>query len=43
MYKGFAGAGLKPLDKEWDLAKIIFQLYTLILLASVESSVSSAF
>jgi len=41
--KGFAGAGLKPLDKEWVLAKIIFQLYMPILSASVESSVSSAF
>jgi len=41
--KGFAGAGLKPLDKEWVLAKIIFQLCTPTPPASVESSVSSAF
>ena len=41
--KGFAGAGLKPLDKEWVLAKITFQLYMPTPPASVESSVSSAF
>ncbi|KKA22268.1 hypothetical protein T310_3703 [Rasamsonia emersonii CBS 393.64] len=41
--KGFAGAGLKPLDKERVLAKITFQLRTPTPPASVESSVSSAF
>jgi len=41
--KGFAGAGLKPLNKEWVLAKITFQLYILTLSASVESLIFSAF
>jgi len=41
--KGFAGAGLKPLNKEWVLAKIIFQLHILASPASVESSVFPVF
>jgi len=44
IYGGFAGAGLKPLDKERVLAKITFRLHTPTPPPSlVEGSVSSAF
>jgi hypothetical protein len=41
---GFAGAGLNPLDQEWVLEKITFQLRTPTpTLVDVEGSISSAF
>ena len=44
IYGGFAGAGLKPLDKERVLAKITFQLHTPTPPPSlIEGSISSAF
>lgn len=45
IYGGFAGAGLKPLDKEKALSKITFQLHTPTPPPSLvgEGSISSAF
>ena len=44
IYGGFAGAGLKSLNKERVLAKITFRLHTPTLPPSLaEGSVSSAF
>ena len=45
IYGGFAGAGLKPLDKERVLSKITFQLHTPTPPPSLieEGSISSAF
>ena len=44
IYGGFAGAGLKPLDKERAFSKITFQLHTPTPPSLVgEGSISSAF
>ena len=40
---GFIGAGLKPLDQDWVLEKITFQLRIPTLLLLVEGLISSAF
>jgi hypothetical protein len=43
IYKGFAGAGLKPLNRERVLSKITFRLRTPSLPSLVEGFVSSTF